>query len=234
MSDRTVLVTGGTRGIGRAIVERFCAEGATVIACGRSAPPDGLPQGASFFHCDIADAGSVKAMFASLSRLDILINNAGLAGANSLDSDDDDLWHAIVATNLHGTYYCSKAALPLLPDRTGRIVNIASVLGLNGVADSSAYCAAKHGVIGLTRSLAKALGPRGITVNAVCPGFVDTEMAELRYREIGISAAQAAQASPTGRLTDPSEVAGAVAWFASTDAGNVTGQALVMDGGRMG
>lgn len=234
MDGRIVLVTGGARGIGRAIVDRFSKVGATVIACGRSAPADPLPARASFVACDIADVGAVKAMFAGIGRLDVLVNNAGLAGANPLDGDDNDLWHAIVATNLHGAYYCAKAALPLLPDKTGRIVNIASVLGLYGVADSTAYCAAKHGVIGFTRALAKAVAPRGITVNAVCPGFVRTDMAEQRYREIGITEAQAAAATPTGRITDPAEVAGAVAWFAGLEAGNVTGQALVMDGGRMG
>jgi NAD(P)-dependent dehydrogenase (short-subunit alcohol dehydrogenase family) len=233
VSERTVLVTGGTRGIGRAIVERFCAQGAEVIVCGRAPPTEPLPRLASFVSCDIADAGAVKHMFGSIARLDILVNNAGLAGGNALDGDDD-LWHAIIATNLHGAYYCSKAALPLLPDKTGRIVNIASVLGLYGVADSTAYCAAKHGVIGLTRALAKAVAPRGVTVNAVCPGFVRTAMAEQRYREIGITEAQAAAGAPTGRVTEPAEVAGAVMWFASAEAGNVTGQALVMDGGRMG
>ncbi|MDB5395665.1 MAG: 3-oxoacyl-ACP reductase [Rhodospirillales bacterium] len=233
MNDRVVLVTGGTRGIGRAIADRFCEQGATVIVCGRSAPREKLPTRAGFISCDIADAGAVKQMFAAITQLDILVNNAGLAGGNPLDGDDD-LWHAIVATNLHGAYYCSKAALPLLPDKKGRIINIASVLGLYGVGDSTAYCAAKHGVVGLTRALAKAVAPRGITVNAVCPGFVRTDMAEQRYQEIGITEAQAAAAAPTGRITEPSEVAGAVLWFASADAGNVTGQALVMDGGRMG
>jgi NAD(P)-dependent dehydrogenase (short-subunit alcohol dehydrogenase family) len=233
MSERTVLVTGGTRGIGRSIVERFREQGATVIACGRSAPSEPLPARVAFIQCDIADAEAVRRMFETLGRLDVLVNNAGLAGGNSLDGDDE-LWHAIVATNLHGSYYCSKAALPLLPDGTGRIINIASVLGLYGVADSTAYCAAKHGVVGLTRAMAKAVAPRGITVNAICPGFVRTDMAEQRYREIGITEAQAAAAVPTGRVTEPSEVAAAAVWFAGSDAGNITGQTLVMDGGRMG
>ena len=130
------------------------------------------------------------------------MNCAGIAGANRLDGDDR-LWHAIIGSNLHGTYHCCKAVLPQLPDGTGRIVNIASVLGLRGVPDQTAYCAAKHGVIGFTRALALALAPRGITVNALCPGWVDTDMAAQRYAELGITAEQAAAGVPTGRIASP-------------------------------
>ena len=160
------------------------------------------------------------------------MNCAGIAGANRLDGDDT-LWHAIIGSNLHGTYHCCKAALPLLPDGSGRIVNIASVLGLRGVRDQTAYCAAKHGVIGFSRSLALALAPRGITVNALCPSWVDTEMAERRYGELGITAEQAAAAIPTGRIASAAEVADGVVWLLRPESRGITGHALPIDGGGL-
>jgi NAD(P)-dependent dehydrogenase (short-subunit alcohol dehydrogenase family) len=170
MSEHIAVVTGGTRGIGWAIATRLAADGYRVIVAARHAPANSKFE---FRACDVTDVASVRALFAGLTQVDALVNCAGLAGANALEGDDA-LWHAIIAANLHGTYYCCKAALPLLPDGRGRIVNIASVLGLRGVPDQTAYCAAKHGVVGLTRALALALAPRGITVNAICPGWVDT------------------------------------------------------------
>ena len=229
MSTRLALVTGGTRGIGAAIAARLAADGLRVVVVARQTP-DACPF--DFRACDITDAAAVAAVFAALPRLDVLVNNAGLAGANALDGDDA-LWHAVIATNLHGTYHCCKAALPLLPDGSGRIVNIASVLGLRGVPDQTAYCAAKHGVVGLTRALAMAVAPRGITVNAVCPGWVDTDMARQRFGELGLTAAEAAAGVPTGRITAPAEVADAVAWLASPAAGSITGHALPIDGGGL-
>ena len=135
--------------------------------------------------------------------------------------------------NLHGTYHCCKAALPLLPDGTGRIVNIASVLGLRGVPDQTAYCAAKHAVVGFTRALALAVAPRGITVNALCPGWVDTGMAEQRYAELGITAAQAAAGIPTGRIASAAEVADAAMWLLRPESRGITGHALPIDGGGL-
>jgi NAD(P)-dependent dehydrogenase (short-subunit alcohol dehydrogenase family) len=226
-----VLVTGGGRGIGRAIAARFAATGAEVIACGRSAPREGLPQGVRFVACDVADAAQVRRLFADLASLDVLVNNAGIGGENRLDQADDADWHAIIATNLTGTYLCSKAALALLPDETGRIVNIASVLGLRAVPGATAYCAAKHGVVGFTRALALELAPRRITVNAICPSWVATDMAASRWGEIGMSEADAASQMPTGRITTPEEVAEAAFYLAGKAAGNITGQTLTLDGG---
>jgi NAD(P)-dependent dehydrogenase (short-subunit alcohol dehydrogenase family) len=202
---RCAVVTGGTRGIGRAIADRLRGEGWDVLVLARRAA-DGPHR---FAACDVAEAGAVRAVFDRLVRIDALVNCAGIAGANRLD-DDDALWHAIIGSNLHGTYHCCKAALPLLPDGSGRIVNVASVLGLRGVPDQTAYCAAKHGVVGFTRALALAVAPRGITVNALCPGWVETGMAAQRYEELGITAEQAAAGVPTGRIASPGEVADAV------------------------
>jgi NAD(P)-dependent dehydrogenase (short-subunit alcohol dehydrogenase family) len=229
MTQRVAVVTGSTRGIGRAIATRLTADGYRVIAAARHAPVSG---GGEFRVCDVTDAASVGGLFAGLARVDALVNCAGLAGANALD-DDDALWHAIVASNLHGTYYCCKAALPLLPDGSGRIVNIASVLGLRGVADQTAYCAAKHGVVGFTRALALALAPRGITVNVVCPGWVDTDMARQRFGELGITPELAAAGVPTGHIATPEEVADAVAWLLRPEARGITGHALPVDGGGL-
>ncbi len=222
------MVTGGTRGIGRAVAERLALEGWDVLVLARhaAASPHRLAL------CDVADARAVHGVFARLDRVDALVNCAGIAGANRLDGDDS-LWHAIVGSNLHGTYHCCKAVLPLLPDETGRIVNIASVLGLRGVPDQTAYCAAKHGVVGFTRALALAVAPRGITVNALCPGWVDTEMAVKRYAELGITAEQAASGVPTGRIASAAEVADAVVWLLRPEARGITGHALPIDGGGL-
>ncbi len=229
---KTAVVTGGTRGIGRAVAARLAREGFGVIAAARHPPREALPEGARYAACDVADADAVGALFGPLDRLDVLVNNAGGAGSNALDGDDA-LWHAIIGSNLHGTYHCCKAGIGKLPDGSGRIVNIASVLGLRGVPDQTAYCAAKHGVVGLTRALALALAPRGITVNALCPGWVATGMAEQRFAELGIDAAQAAAGVPTGRITTAEEVAEAVAFLIGPGAASITGQVLALDGGSL-
>lgn len=225
---RLAVVTGGTRGIGRAVADRLKLEGWEVVVLARRGAP--LPH--RVIACDVADAIAVRAAFVGLDRVDALVNCAGTAGANRLDGDDD-LWHAIIGSNLHGTYHCCKAALPLLPNDTGRIVNVASVLGLRGVPDQTAYCAAKHGVVGFTKALALALAPRGITVNALCPGWVDTDMAAQRYAELKITAEQAAAGVPTGRIASPAEVPDAVVWLLRPEARGITGHALPIDGGGL-
>jgi len=225
---KSAVVTGGTRGIGRAVADRLASEGWDALVLARSA----VPSPHRFAACDVADAAAVRDLFASLDGVDALVNCAGIAGANRLDGDDVS-WHAIIGSNLHGTYHCCKAALPLLPDNTGRIVNIASVLGLRGVPDQTAYCAAKHGVVGFTRALAMALAPRGITVNALCPGWVDTDMAQQRYAELGITAQQAVRGVPTGRIASAAEVADAVIWLLRPESRGITGHALPIDGGSL-
>jgi NAD(P)-dependent dehydrogenase (short-subunit alcohol dehydrogenase family) len=226
---KQAVVTGGTKGIGAAIADRLKAEHWDVLVLARHAT--NTPH--RFAACDVADPAAVRRVFDSLTRIDALINCAGIAGANRLDSDDDTLWHEIIASNLHGTYHTCKAALTKLPDNTGRIVNIASVLGLRGVPDQTAYCAAKHGVVGFTRALALALAPRGITVNALCPGWVATEMATQRYTELGITEQQAAAGVPTGRIATPAEIADAVIWLLRPEARGITGHTLPIDGGGL-
>jgi len=226
---RRAVVTGGTRGIGAAVAAHLAADGWDVLVLARHAAAD-CPH--RFAACDVADAAAVRRAFAGQERVDALVNCAGIAGVNALDGDDA-LWHAIIGCNLHGTYHCCKAALPLLPDGVGRIVNIASVLGLRGVPDQTAYCAAKHGVVGFTRALALAVAPRGITVNALCPGWVDTEMAARRHAELGIATEAAAAGVPTGRIVSPREVADAAAWLLRPESRSITGHALPIEGGSL-
>lgn len=227
---KIALVTGASRGIGAAIAARLAADGWEVVAVARHRP-DPCPAG--FRPCDLTDPDATRALIGGLPRLDALVNAAGAAGSNPIDASDDALWHRIVAGNLHTTYHCCSAAVPRLPDGSGRIVNIASTLGLRGVPDQTAYCAAKHAVIGYTRALALALAPRGITVNAICPGWTDTAMAASRFTALGITREQAAAGMPTGRIVAPEEVAAAAVFLLSPDAASITGQALPIDGGGL-
>jgi NAD(P)-dependent dehydrogenase (short-subunit alcohol dehydrogenase family) len=250
LAGKVAFVTGAGRGIGRAIAERLHREGARVALGGRDEGPlravaASLGEGARAYRLDVRDRAQVDTVFPRAARdlggLHILVNNAGLGGNTPIDSDDDERWEAIVATNLTGPWICARAAARLIPDRAGgRIVNIASVLGKFGVAGKAAYCASKHGVIGLTRALAVELAPRGISVNAVCPGWVDTEMAVSGMKEtaemLGISyetwRRQSIEAVPLRRFVSPEEVAGMVAYLCRPESEGVTGQALSICGGQ--
>jgi len=228
---KIAVITGASRGIGRAIAESLAGQGWQVIGLARGAVR--IP-GIEMRVCDVADRAAIADAFAAIPRIDLLVNNAGLAGGAVFGGAEELAgWDGILASNLTATYLCAAAARDKLPDDTGRIVNIASVLGLRGVPDQLAYTAAKHGVVGLTKALALALAPRRITVNAICPGWVDTAMARARFKEIGISAKDAAASTPTGRITTPQEIAALVLYLASEAAGNLTGQALGVDGGAM-
>lgn len=230
-THKLAVVTGGARGIGLAIAQRLVTEGYAVIAAGRSAPAAALPSGVVYAHLDVTDRSSVTGFFSGLDRLDLLVNNAGLAGKLLPEEDNPALWDDILATNLTGAWDCSRAALAKLPDKTGRIVNIASILAVRGEVDQPAYCAAKHGLIGLTRSMALYLGPRGITVNAICPGWVLTDMAAQRFAELNTNADDIARNIPIQRMAGMDEVAAMVVYLAGPASGAVTGQALVIDGG---
>jgi len=252
LSDRVAFVTGASRGIGEAIARRLGAEGARVAlaardeaACQRIAV-EMTREGAEAISvgCDVTLPVSVSSAIAAVAsrwgRIDVLVNNAGLGGPTRLDDPDDARWNAILATNLTATFRVIREAAPFIPTG-GRIVNLSSVLGRFGVAGHAAYCASKHGVIGLTRALALELAPRRITVNALCPGWVETEMARDGFDRIGRAQGggeeagreAAARMAPLGRVLDPEEIAGLAAYLASEEARNVTGQALVIDGGQV-
>lgn len=236
--NRVAFVTGGSRGIGLATVRALRSEGWAVAACSRSKSSTRRIPADYSVACDVLDPKAVSRAIAgalrALGRIDLLVNNAGVAGTNSLKKGSDDrLWHKILSVNLNGTYYFSKQLLPHLPDGAGRIVNVASVLALRGVPDQTAYCAAKHGVLGFTRALALHLAPRRITVNAVCPGWVRTDMAKQRMRNLRLPLGRLEAGVPLGRFVEPEEVARLILYLASPAAAAITGQAFTIDGGSL-
>jgi len=254
LQGKRALVTGASKGIGLAIAVRLAAEGAHVAAGVRN-KADGIAAVAEmtkaggtgeFVVLDVTDPASVATGVERAARpdrkLDILVNNAGIGGPTPLDGDarSDEAWQNILGVNLTGTWRVCRAVLPFLTDGA-RIVNLSSVTGRFGVAGMAAYSASKHGVIGLTRSLALELAPKKITVNAICPGWVDTDMARSGIALMGKALkkteseafAMAAKMAPLGEVLSPPEIAGLVAYLASDDARNVTGQAIVIDGGQV-
>ena len=227
LEGKHIVVTGAGTGIGRAIAERLAAEGArlTLLARDESRLRDVVP-GATTKACDIRDRDQVYA--AINEPLDALVANAGIGGPNEPGAGDrfDD----IVQTNLFGSYWCCRAAEPLLADG-GRIVLTSSILARIGVPGYTAYCASKAALLGLVRSLAAELAPRRIQVNAICPGWVNTEMAWQGLDAFeGLTREQAFEVAmrevPLGRMSEPAEIAGTVAWLLSADATGVTGQAV--------
>jgi NAD(P)-dependent dehydrogenase (short-subunit alcohol dehydrogenase family) len=227
LEGKHIVVTGAGTGIGRAIALRLAAEGARLTLLARDEDRlRGIVPDAVTRACDIRDRDQVLA--AIDGPLDALVANAGIGGPN--EPGLTDRFDDIVQTNLHGTYWCTRAAEPHLPDG-GRIVIISSILARIGVAGYTGYCASKAGLLGLTRSLAAELAPRQIQVNAICPGWVDTEMAwsgldewEGLTREEAF--VEAMREVPLKRMSQPEEIAGTVAWLLSPDALGVTGQAI--------
>lgn len=235
---KAALITGGSKGIGQALVSRFQEEGYFIATCSSSADSHSKLKGDYNFVCDLRDRAEIRAQIAKLAeqtgKIDVLINNAGIAGTNELGTEEGDrMWLDIMNVNVHGTYFATRYALPLIPRKTGRIINIASVLGLRGVPDASAYCASKHAVLGLTKSWAHFLAPQGITVNAICPGWTETEMAEERLKELNWSPEKVARSIPIGRFVKPEEVAELAVYLASEKAAATTGQSFVIDGGGL-
>jgi NAD(P)-dependent dehydrogenase (short-subunit alcohol dehydrogenase family) len=251
LAGRHALVTGAGRGIGAAIAARLVAEGARVSVLSRTqaeidAVAARLGSAAQACQADVTQADETHRAFEHAARsfgpIDILVNNAGQARSGLLHKAPDELWQQMLAVNLTGTYHGIRAALPGMLERGfGRIVNIASTSGLRGYPYVAAYCAAKHGVIGLTRALALEVAQRHVTVNAVCPGFTDTALvadAVANIRKVTGRSAEAARealtrTNPQGRLIDPAEVAHAVAWLCLPGSESVTGQSIAVAGGEV-
>jgi NAD(P)-dependent dehydrogenase (short-subunit alcohol dehydrogenase family) len=249
--DRYAVVTGAGRGIGAAIAAALHEAGAKVALLGRdqarlAAQAARLGPDAVAVAVDVADEASVAHAFATVRsrfpRIDILVNNAGLAESAPFAKTDRALWDRMLGVNLTGTYLCSRQVAPAMAQQPyGRVVNVASTAGLVGYPYVSAYCAAKHGVVGLTRALALELAKTPVTVNAVCPGYTETDIVRDAVANIvaktGKSEADARAAltarNPQGRMIRPEEIASTVLWLCSDGAASITGQAITVAGGEI-
>lgn len=241
-SGKAAVVTGGSRGIGRAVCLELAKGGANVVLCyagneaaanDTAAACEALGARALAVRCNVAEAGEVKALMdaavQAFGRIDILVNNAGITRDGLLMMMKDEDFDAVINANLKGTFLCMKAVSRLMMrQRYGRIVNLSSVVGLRGNAGQVNYAASKAGVVGMTKSLAKELASRGVTVNAVAPGFIETDMTAAMT-----DAAKTATLTsiPIQKLGAPEDVARAVAFLASDEAAYITGQVLAVDGG---
>ncbi|MDN3497441.1 beta-ketoacyl-ACP reductase [Planococcus sp. APC 4015] len=229
-TDRVVLVTGGNRGIGRAIAERFVADGYKVAVTARSGEG---PAGTLTVRADVTDAASVDAAFTQveheLGPIAVVVANAGITKDTLLLRMTEDDFDSVVATNLGGAFRVVKrASKGMLRARWGRVILISSVVGLYGSAGQINYSSSKSGLVGFARSLTRELGARGITANVVAPGFIETDMtAELPAE----TQAEYRKNIPAGRFATPDEVAGVVTWLASDDAAYVSGAVIPVDGG---
>ena len=254
-ADLHAVVTGGSRGIGAAIARRLAAGGAAVTVVGRTEAPlravadalaqaHGRPMHAA--PADVTDADAVAHAFESardaLGPVAILVNNAGAVESTPFLDLAEDRWRALLDVNLTSAFRCTQAALPdMLAAGWGRVVNVASVAGVTGAPYVSAYVAAKHGLVGLTRSLAVEVARKGVTVNAVCPGYVDTDLVadsvEALHAATGKPPGELRDAlvrhNPVGRMLTPDEVASSVAWLCHREQAMVTGHALVLSGGEV-
>ena len=239
---KTAVVTGGSRGIGRAVCLELAKGGANVVLCyaGNEAAAnetvsacEALGAKALAVKCDVADSAQVKALMdeavKAFGRIDILVNNAGITRDGLLMMMKEDDFDAVISANLRGTFLCMKAVSRLMmKQRYGRIVNLSSVVGLRGNAGQVNYAASKAGVIGMTKSLAKELASRGVTVNAVAPGFIATDMTAALPEAVRT---EMCKTIPEGHAGQPEDVANAVAFFAAEQSSYLTGQVLCVDGG---
>ncbi|HJE83806.1 3-oxoacyl-[acyl-carrier-protein] reductase [Megasphaera stantonii] len=244
LTDKTAVVTGGSRGIGRAIAVALAAEGAkvAVIYAGNAAAAEETlslikEQGgeAVAMQCDVADDAAVSDMINAVKEqfgsVDILVNNAGITRDGLLMRMKEGDWQAVLDTNLTGVFHCTKAVTKLMmKQRSGAIINITSVVGQTGNAGQANYAAAKAGMIGFTKSVAKELASRGIRVNAVAPGCIDTDMTAVLSDAVK---EDMLKSIPLGRVAQPEEVAKAVVFLASDNASYITGQVLNVDGGMV-
>jgi 3-hydroxybutyrate dehydrogenase len=254
MPRAVVFVTGAGRGIGRAIAVRFARAGYAVALTGRSHPhllevADEITDAGGPVRaivCDVTNRKSIERAVSKVERelgdIDVLVNNAGAGDSAPFAAMSDEAWDRMLAVNLTGTYLCMRVILPgMFERRRGRVINIASIAGLTGFAYTAAYCAAKHGVVGLTRAVALEAATKGVTVNAICPGWVDTDMTRASIERIvnttGRTPESARSAlermSPQGRLIEPDEVAAVALFLAGADAHGINGQTLNVDGGEL-
>jgi len=240
LTGRVALVTGSTRGIGRAIAATLASCGARVAVVGRDAAKASEVAGqispdARAFACDVSDVASVTALVAaveeSFGSLDVLVNNAGLTRDNIMLRLKDEDWDAVIDANLRGAFVAIRAATRgMMKRRWGRIINISSVVGLVGNKGQSNYAASKAGLIGLTKSVAKEFASRNVLVNAIAPGFIETDMTNAMTAE---ARAALTGSIPLERLGSPNDIAAMVAFLASEHASYITGQVLVVDGGMV-
>lgn len=255
LQGRHAVVTGGGTGIGLAVARALAGLGAAVTVMGRREEPltaavetlraeYGVE--AQAVPCDVTDEGRVNRAFAQaragLGSVSVLVNNAGAARSAPFLKTGPEVWGEMLAVNLTGAYLCTRAALPdMLEAGFGRVVSVASTAGLTGYPYVAAYCAAKHGLVGMTRALALETARTGVTVNAVCPGFTDTDLIADSVRTIAAKTGRTAEEArgalaahnPQGRLVMPAEIAEAVAWLCLPSAQSMTGQAIAVAGGEV-
>jgi NAD(P)-dependent dehydrogenase (short-subunit alcohol dehydrogenase family) len=249
LAGKTALITGGGRGIGRAIAERLASLGARVVVTGRTeAEIDAVAAalGGLSVRMDMEDRASIEAGLAAVreraGHIDVLVNNAGVAGSAPFSRTSDELWDRMLAVNVTSAFILCRALVsPMIQAGFGRVVNIASNAGLTGCAYTSAYCASKHALIGMTRAIALEIARSNVTINAVCPGWVETRMAEEAIARIAEKTGRAVEdarrslegMSPQQRMVTPAEVAHVVAMLCADEGRSIHGQAIPIDGGQV-